>query len=108
MCFVELRSEKFQYILQISRSNPSELLRLGRVGIASFCYRYLHRCTGKNTVVGERTVMINSANIHIGDDCLIQDRVYFRAGVDGHIRIGNGVAVNSHVQMYGHGDVDLE
>jgi acetyltransferase-like isoleucine patch superfamily enzyme len=58
-------------------------------------------------VVGERAVFINSANIRIGDDCLIQDRVYFRAGLDGHIHIGDGAAVNSYVQLYGHGGIDI-
>lgn len=58
-------------------------------------------------MVGERAVFINSANIRIGDDCLIQDRVYFRAGLDGHIHIGDGAAVNSYVQLYGHGGIDI-
>jgi acetyltransferase-like isoleucine patch superfamily enzyme len=51
--------------------------------------------------------MINSANIVIGSDCLIQDRVYLRAGIDGHIIIGDGAALNSFVQMYGHGGIKI-
>lgn len=98
---------KLNYITQILFKNPSEIVRLVRVALTSFKYRYLYRCTGRKTVVGERTVFINSANISVGEDCLIQDRVYFRAGLDGHIRIGNGAAVNSYVQMYGHGGIDI-
>jgi len=98
---------KLNYIIQIVLKNPSEIVRLLRVALASFKFRYLYRCTGRKTVVGERTVFINSANIRIGEGCLIQDRVYFRAGLDGHIRLGDGAAVNSYVQMYGHGGIDI-
>lgn len=51
--------------------------------------------------------MVNSANIDIGSNCLLQDRVYLRAGADGHIVIGDGAALNSFVQMYGHGGIDI-
>ena len=51
--------------------------------------------------------MINRANIRIGSACLIQDRVYLRAGVDGSIEIGDGAALNSFVQIYGHGGVKI-
>ena len=98
---------KSSYIVQVLLKNPSEILRIFRVAITSFKFRYLYRCTGRKTVVGERAVFINSANIRIGENCLIQDRVYFRAGLDGHIRLGDGAAVNSYVQMYGHGGIDI-
>lgn len=51
--------------------------------------------------------MVNSANIKIGSNCLLQDRVYLRAGIDGHIVINDGAALNSFVQMYGHGGIDI-
>ena len=99
--------KKLNYLIQVFRSNPSELLRILRIVLTSAKYRYLFRCTGNKTVVGEHTVFINSANIRIGDGCLVQDRVYFRAGLDGYIRIGDGAAVNSYVQIYGHGGIDI-
>jgi acetyltransferase-like isoleucine patch superfamily enzyme len=51
--------------------------------------------------------MVNSANISIGANCLLQDRVYLRAGIDGHILIDDGAALNSFVQMYGHGGIKI-
>ncbi len=98
---------KARYLLQTAIRNPSELIRLARVAWSSFRFRYLHRCIGVNTVVGEGTVMLNTANICIGDGCFIQDRVYLRAGLDGQIVIGDGVALNSFVQMYGHGGISI-
>jgi len=88
-------------------SNPSELIRIARIAWISFSYRWIRRCTGKNTVVGEGTVVVNSANIRIGSNCLLQDRVYLRAGLDGRIEISDGAALNSFVQMYGHGGITV-
>jgi acetyltransferase-like isoleucine patch superfamily enzyme len=51
--------------------------------------------------------MTNASNIHIGKGCLIQDRVYLRAGMTGEITIGNGAALNSFVQIYGHGGIEI-
>ena len=98
-------SHKMHYLLRTVLHNPLELLRLVRVGFSTFRYRYLSRCADAGTVIGERTVFVNSANIHIGPGCLVQDRVYIRAGVDGKVEIGRKAAINSHVQIYGHGGV---
>ena len=92
-------------ILLRALKNPSELLRIVKIVWASFRYRWLQRCTGPNTVVGEGCVMVNSANIKIGSNCLLQDRVYLRAGIDGSILLHDGAALNSFVQMYGHGGI---
>ncbi len=98
---------KTQILLRAAFKNPSELLRIAKIAWTSFRYRWIRRCTGRNTVVGEGTVMVNSANIKIGSNCLLQDRVYLRAGIDGHIVINDGAALNSFVQMYGHGGIDI-
>jgi len=98
---------KAQYLLRAVFKNPSELVRIAKIGWSSFRYRWIRRCTGRNTVVGEGTIMVNSANIDIGSDCLLQDCVYLRAGIDGHIVIRDGAALNSFVQMYGHGGIDI-
>lgn len=97
---------KTQILLRAAR-NPSELFRIAKIAWTSFHYRWIRRCTGRNTVVGEGTVMVNSANIDIGSNCLLQDRVYLRAGIDGRIVIKDGAALNSFVQMYGHGGIDI-
>ncbi len=99
--------DKTRYLLRAVARNPSELFRLVRVAWSTTRFRYVHRCVGKNTVVGEGAVMTNTANISIGRNCLIQDRVYLRAGMDGKIEIGDGAALNSFVQLYGHGGISI-
>jgi len=98
---------KVRYFLDTLVQNPAELLRLARVGWTTLKYRFIHRCAGPRTVVGEGTVMINSSNIRIGAECLLQDRVYLRAGLEGRIEVGDGAALNSFVQIYGHGKVRI-
>lgn len=98
---------KVQYLLQTAVGNPFELLRLARVAWTSFRYRWIHRCVGPRTVVGEGTVMINGANIKIGSDCLLKDRVYLRAGIEGRIVLDDFAALNSFVQLYGHGGIKV-
>jgi acetyltransferase-like isoleucine patch superfamily enzyme len=104
---MEYLPDKAQYLLRTVFGNPSELLRIARVAWTSFRFRWIQRCVGKNTVVGEGTVMVNSANIEIGSGCLIKDRVYMRAGIAGSIVIDDGAALNSFVQMYGHGGIKI-
>jgi len=98
---------KIRYLFNTFRQNPAEVLRLARIGWTTFKYRYIHRCVGPRTVVGDGTVMINTSNIRIGANCLIQDRVYLRAGLEGLIEIGDSAALNSFVQIYGHGKVRI-
>ena len=98
---------KFRYFARILFKSPTELIRLARIAWTTAKFRYIRRCTGPGTVIGEGTVMINSANIRIGKKCLLQDRVYLRAGLDGLIDLADGAALNSHVQIYGHGTVRI-
>jgi acetyltransferase-like isoleucine patch superfamily enzyme len=98
---------KAQILLRAAFRNPSELIRIAKIAWNSFSYRWIRRCAGRKTVVGEGCVLVNSANITIGSNCLLQDRVYLRAGMDGHITIKDGAALNSFVQMYGHGGIDI-
>lgn len=35
------------------------------------------------------------------------DRVYIRAGANGKVTVGDGAAINSHVQIYGHGGIRI-
>jgi acetyltransferase-like isoleucine patch superfamily enzyme len=78
---------KHLYLVQTLLKNPSEIIRLARVAWSTFRFRFLHRCVGPGTVVGEGTVMTNASNIHIGK--------------------GNGAALNSFVQIYGHGGIEI-
>lgn len=97
--------QKARYLLRTATRNPMELIRLAVVAWNSFRYRWITRCVGPKTIVGEQTAMVNSMNIRIGSHCLIKDRVYLRAGIDGSISIDDGAALNSFVQLYGHGGI---
>lgn len=98
---------KAKYILNTLLQNPTEIIRLSRIAWTTFKCRFIHRCSGPGTVVGEATVLINTANIRIGRDCLLQDRVYIRAGVEGSVILDDGAALNTFVQIYGHGGVKI-
>lgn len=87
------------------RRDPAEALRLARMGLATFRMRYLLRVAGSGSVFGTGNRIINAANVTIGRNCLFQDSIYVRAGVRGRVEIGDEVAVNSFVQIYGHGGV---
>lgn len=89
------------------RHDPAESLRLVRMGLATFRFRYLLRNAGPGCVFGTGNRIINAANVHIGRDCLFQDSIYIRAGVHGRVEIGDRVAINSFVQIYGHGGVSV-
>jgi acetyltransferase-like isoleucine patch superfamily enzyme len=85
--------------------NPSELPHLIGVGLSTFTFRYIRRCVGRGTVVGRHTVIVNSANVQIGKNCLLQDGVYIRAGTDGRITMEDRVAINSFCRLFGHGGI---
>ena len=97
--------DKKKYLVSALLKNPTELFRYLRVGWATFRYRYIHRCTGPGTIVGESAALINTANIRIGSGCLLQDRVYIRAGMSGSVASEDGVALNSFAKIFGHGGV---
>jgi acetyltransferase-like isoleucine patch superfamily enzyme len=98
---------KLTYLKRVIRTNPSELLRLFRICLTTAKYRYIKRCVGKGTIVGVRTEIINSANVRIGDDCLLQDAIYIRAGTEGRITIGDRAAINSFCRFFGHGSIEI-
>jgi len=95
------------YFLKFVRQNPSELMRLFRIGLNTYYFRFIKRCTGKGTVIGVSPRFVNTANITIGQGCLLQDSIYIRAGVDGSIRIGDRAALNSFCKLFGHGSIDI-
>lgn len=98
---------KFRYLVRTLLFNPTELTRIVRIAWTTFKYRFIQRCAGKGSVIGEGCRLINTSNIRISEGCLLQDRVYLRAGVDGFIHLGRYAALNSFVQIYGHGGVTI-
>lgn len=98
---------KAAYLLHIIKTNPSELLRLFAVGVTTAKYRYIKRCVGKGTAVEPGTKMINSANVHIGKNCLLKEGIYLRAGHEGQIVIHDRAALNAFCRIFGHGSVEI-
>lgn len=98
---------KLGYFLTVAFRNPSELPRILRIACNSFYFRFIRRCTGKGTIVGTDLRIINSSNVSIGADCLLQDSIYIRAGTNGHVHIDDGAALNSFVKLFGHGGIDI-
>jgi acetyltransferase-like isoleucine patch superfamily enzyme len=99
--------DKFTYLVRVIKTNPFELCRLLCIGLTTAKYRYIKRCIGKGTIVGVRTEIINSANVRIGNDCLLQDAIYMRAGIEGRITIGDRAALNSFCRLFGHGSIEI-
>jgi len=98
---------KAAYLVRIATRNPAELWRLFRVGLTTAKFRYLARCVGSGSVVGVGTSIVNSANVRIGRDVLLQDWVYIRAGSEGTVIIGDRAAINSFCRIFGHGSVTI-
>jgi acetyltransferase-like isoleucine patch superfamily enzyme len=96
-----------KYLSRILKTNPFELWRILMIALTTAKYRYLLRCIGKGTVVGVRTEIVNSNNVKIGKDCLLQDAVYLRAGTEGKITLGDRAAINSFARLFGHGSIEI-
>jgi acetyltransferase-like isoleucine patch superfamily enzyme len=99
--------DKFRYISRVILRDPGELLNLARHAWTTLWFRYVRRCVGKGTVVGPHTRMINCANIRIGEHSWLLDMVYIRAGTEGHVEVGDRVAINSFCRIFGHGSVRI-
>ncbi|HWP91067.1 MAG TPA: acyltransferase [Thermodesulfobacteriota bacterium] len=99
--------DKYKYFVQVVKSNPSELLRLVSIGLTTAKYRYLKRCVGKGTIVEPKTEIINSANVRIGNDCLLKEAIYIRAGTEGKVIIGDRAAINGFCRLFGHGSIEI-
>ena len=100
-------SNKFGYFANILKKNPSEILRVLRIAWNTFYYRYIKRCAGKGTVIGTRLQIIDSANVRIGRNCLLQDSIYIRAGTQGKVTIADRAAINSFCRFFGHGTIEI-
>ena len=103
---MKLRQRIGEALAGVAR-DPFELTRIVRVAAATFYFRFLRRCAGPGCLFGMGNRIINAANVRIGRDCLFQDSIYIRAGANGRVEIGDRCAINSFVQIYGHGGIRL-
>lgn len=99
--------DRYGYLLHVIKRNPSEVLRLISIAVATAKYRYLKRCVGKGTIVEPRTQIINTANVRIGNDVLLKEGTYLRAGAEGKITIGDRAALNCFCRLFGHGPIEI-
>jgi len=105
--FTEHIPGKVTLLFSILVREPSEMFRIAGVAWNTFIYCYVKRCIGKGSVVGGNLTIINSSNVKFGKNCLLQDSVYIRAGREGKVVAGDGVAFNSFVKIFGHGTVEI-
>jgi len=98
---------KFALLFTIITREPSELFRIVGVAWNTFWYCYVKRIIGKGSVVGGNLTILNSSNVRFGKNCLLQDSIYIRAGREGKVTAGDGVAFNSFVKIFGHGSVEI-
>lgn len=98
---------KNQFLLSLLRTNPGEIFDVLSSILTTFEYRYLKRCAGKNTIIRQKTVIRNYANVRIGEGSILQDFVYIRAGIQGKVILGKGCMVNSFCRMFGHGGIEI-
>jgi acetyltransferase-like isoleucine patch superfamily enzyme len=99
--------DKRGYLSKIIKKHPLEMHHIVRTVLKTLRYRYLQKCLGKKSIVGEGTKIINFANVSIGNHCLIQDHVYIRAGLDGNVKINDYCAINSFAKLFGHGGIEI-
>jgi len=99
--------DKKRYLSKLIKTHPLEFPHILKTVLETLRYRYLQKCVGKNSIVGEGTKIINFANVSIGNHCLIQDHVYIRAGFDGKVKIGDYCAINSFAKLFGHGGIEI-
>ena len=92
---------------KIIRQHPFEWITTIRTLLTTMKYRFIYPCTAKGCIVGFNTQIINFTRVNINKNAFLQDHVYLRAGMDGFITIGEGVAVNSFAKIFGHGGVTV-
>jgi acetyltransferase-like isoleucine patch superfamily enzyme len=99
--------DKLDYIADVLKTNPGELLDIIASAFTTFKFRFLKRCASKGTIIRKKTQIINYANVRIGDNCIFQDFVYIRAGAHGKVIFRNNCMVNSFCRFFGHGGIEI-
>jgi acetyltransferase-like isoleucine patch superfamily enzyme len=102
-----MRINKIDYIVTVLRRNPGELCEIVASALTTFKYRFIKRCTGKNTIIRRGTTVVNCGNVQIGVNCIIQDFVYIRAGAKGAVIFANDCMINSFCRFFGHGGIEV-
>ncbi len=92
---------------RVMAGGPADLVRIARAAWATLMFRHVVRCTGPSCVFGTGNRIINARNVRIGAGCLFQDGIYIRAGAKARIEIGDRVAFNSFVRLFGHGGIRI-
>ncbi len=92
---------------KIIRQHPFEWVTTIRTLLTTLKYRFVFPFTEKGCIVGFNTQIINFTRVNICKYAFLQDHVYLRAGMDGFITIGEGVAINSFAKIFGHGGVTV-
>jgi len=96
---------KGEYILTALRTNPGDLLEILLSAVTTFKFRFIKRCAAKGTVLRRGTQIINSSNVMIGQQCILQDFIYIRAGTHGKVIFRDGCQINSFCRFFGHGGI---
>jgi acetyltransferase-like isoleucine patch superfamily enzyme len=78
-----------------------------RTVLTTLKFRFVFPCTESGCIVGFNTKIINFSRVTIKKGSFLQDHVYLRAGMDGFIKIGNNVAINSFARLFGHGGITV-
>lgn len=68
-------------------------------------YRFYVRSIGKGAVVLAGSRLVGAKHISIGRQCIIKQHVYFRAGPEGRIIIGDRTAINNFCSFYGYAPI---
>jgi acetyltransferase-like isoleucine patch superfamily enzyme len=95
------------YIIRVLKTNPGSIFEIIDSVITTVKFRYIKHCIGRNTIIRRRTEIINYANVRIGEESILQDFVYIRAGVNGKVDLGRGCMVNSFCRFFGHGGIEI-
>ncbi len=98
---------KTKFISKLLGIHPIDFWSYFLTVLKTLQYRYIFGCTGKATIVGFGTTIINASRVRIGSHCLLQDHVYMRAGEEGQIIIGDFCAINSFAKLFGHGGIQV-
>ena len=99
--------DRKDYLLTVLKKNPGEIFEIMGSMWTTFKYRFIQPCIGKNTIVRRKTVIINYANVKIGNNCVLQDYVYIRAGAHGKVTFEDGCMINSFSRFFGHGGIEV-
>ena len=98
---------KRDYIVTVLKKNPIEIFEILSSVLTTLKFRFIKPCIGKKSIIRRKTQIINYKNVKIGDNCILQDFIYIRAGANGKVILKNGCMVNSFCRFFGHGGIEI-